>query len=167
MKDLEVKIDLSPPSSTNYWTAHKMIRATKPRKGDVLLDSGSGEGDVLFVAAEPQYGFQNIWGIECRGYLVEKSRKEAESRGLGKIIKILHKDILAVGFSDLKPKPTIVTLNFTGGGLGALRPKLEEELELGTRVVSFSREVPGWRHEEAYKPEYLYERFFLYEIGKT
>ena len=158
---------LSPYGPTDYWTARKMTDLAKPRKVDVLADLGSGEGDIIFVAAEPRYKFAKVFGIEYDDGMIERTRNELKTLGLENKVEIIDNDIFNVDLSELNPRPTIFTLSFTWGGLMRLKPKLEKELEPRTRIVTNSRELTGWKTSRPPYTTWNGNTIFVYEIGKT
>jgi len=138
--EVEPKIMLSPYSSAPSSSIDYITKLSK--KSDVTLDIGSGKGEtpIRFV----EHGVRYAWGIECDRGLVDEAIFKIKERGLREEVGIIHNDVFRVNLLDIEPLPTLLTLNFTWGGLFSLVGKLERELEKGTRIFT-TKELEGWR----------------------
>ena len=107
---------------------------------DVLVDIGSGDG--RFVVAAARAGASAV-GIERRESLVLRARDNARMAGVASRAAFLHADALTL--PSVVSRATVVTMFLTPDGLDVLVPWLEGVLRRGTRVVSHTWPVPGWR----------------------
>ena len=107
---------------------------------DTLVDIGSGDG--RFVVAAARVGAAAV-GIERQESLVARSRDNARMAGVGARATFVHAD--AMTLPSVVSRATAVTMFLTPDGLEVLAPWLESVLEPGTRVVSHTWPVPGWR----------------------
>jgi ubiquinone/menaquinone biosynthesis C-methylase UbiE len=135
-----------------------MLMLANLKPGEVLFDLGSGDGRVLFTAAV-EFGAKAV-GIELRKDLVERARSKASKLKLGEKVKVIHGNVLDVPISQAD----VVTLYLTTAANDRVKPKLEEELREGARVVSHDFEVPGWtpKRVERFYENYLSHELFLY-----
>ncbi len=119
---------------------------------DVVYDLGSGDGRIPITAAQ-RYGAQGV-GIEIRPDLVETARRRAEMAGVDGRVAFRQGDLFKADFSDA----TVVTLYLLPDVNTKLRPKLFEQLEPGTRVVSHSFDMDAWEPDTTMQVDdsYLY-----------
>ena len=107
---------------------------------DVVYDLGSGDGRLLFAALERGAG--KCIGIEIDREQIKISREKAEDRGVdGDRLTFIEGDVLEHDLSEA----TVVLCYLLADASLALRPKFEDELQPGTRVVMESFPVPGWK----------------------
>jgi len=160
---------LAPYVATPSELAPHIMELTKPKKGDRFADIGCGEEGVMVIeAAKLKYGLKEVIGIEGVKDRIKKVTKRVRDLGLEDRIKIIHAD--AVEYNLSKIKPNIVFMYLTYNGVTMLKPKLESEVEIGTRVVSEAYEVGGWKPSRAVTLNYKNRKkrdVFVYEIGKT
>ena len=107
---------------------------------DTLIDIGSGDG--RFVVAAARAGASAV-GIERQAPLVERSRDNARMAGVAGRAELVHAD--AMTLPSVVARATVVTMFLTPDGLEVLAPWLEGVLRPGTRVVSHTWPIPGWR----------------------
>ncbi len=108
------------------------------RRGDRLIDLGSGDGRVVISAA--RRGARAL-GVELNPALVLRARRAAAEAGLSKWAQFVEGDLFA---QDLRGA-TVVTLYLYPDANRALRPKLLRELQPGARIVSNSFDLGDWR----------------------
>ena len=126
------------PSRMEVVDAVMDLLALGPR--DTLVDIGSGDG--RFVVAAARAGAAAV-GIERQEPLVARSRDNARMAGVGSRATFVHAD--AMTLPSVVARATVVTVFLTPEGFEVLEPWLESVLEPGTRVVSHTWPVPGWR----------------------
>lgn len=107
---------------------------------DVLVDVGSGDG--RFVVSAARTGATAI-GVERQGPLVAQARDNAGMAGVGGRAVFLHADVMTL--PSVVSRATVVTMFLTPAGFEVLIPWLESVVRPGTRVVSHTWPVPGWR----------------------
>jgi precorrin-6B methylase 2 len=116
----------------------EMLRLAELDEGDLLYDLGSGDGRIPIAAAR-DYGVRAI-GIEIDAGLIERARKNARDAGVEHLVEFRQEDLYAADFRDAD----VVAL-YLGDTLNLrLRPKLLEELEPGSRVVSHAFGMGDW-----------------------
>lgn len=116
----------------------EMLRLAELDEGDLLYDLGSGDGRIPIAAAR-DYGVRAI-GIEIDAGLIERARKNARRAGVEHLVEFRQEDLYAADFRDAD----VVAL-YLGDTLNLrLRPKLLEELEPGSRVVSHAFGMGDW-----------------------
>lgn len=133
------------------------LAAVKP--GDVVYDLGCGDGRVLVTAAQR---FQaRAVGIEISDSLVQRTSERIASLGLQDRVKVIHGDLLQ---ADLSPADVVVIYLMTGSN-EKIRPQLEKSLKPGTRIVSYSYEIPGWKPMRVDKTDaHAGHSIYLYEV---
>lgn len=125
----------SPWWRTSNTKAREILKLAKVTKNDIVYELGSGEGNVLMVAAK-DFGAKGI-GVEIDPLRVFISRLLIRLRGLSKKIKIIKGNLFDQDFSDA----TIVFVYLVPKTLGKLKPKFLKELKPGTKVVSLRYEL--------------------------
>jgi hypothetical protein len=103
-----------------------------------VVDLGSGDGRIVIAAAQ-KFGARGL-GIEIDRALVERSRENAVRAGLGERVSFVHGDVLAADISAA----SVVTVYLLPALINRLQPRFLE-LEPGTRIVSHSFAMTGWR----------------------
>ncbi len=133
-------------------SALAMLRFAELTPRDTLYDLGAGTGALVFRAAR-------VYRARAVGVEVEPIRVLILHlrRALGPFadrVTIRWGDLFRL---DFRPATVVATFLWPGA-MARLRPKLEQELQPGARLVSHCHPVPGWR-PTAYDPEtdvYLY-----------
>lgn len=121
---------------------------------DVVYDLGSGDGRLLFTALNQGAG--RCVGIEIDPELVKSSREEAGELGLDDRIEFIESDVLDQDLSGA----TVILYYLLHSGSAFLRPKFETELKPGTRIVTETYSVQGWK--PAATKEIAGRVFYLY-----
>ena len=116
-----------------------MLDMANVKPNELVYDLGSGDGRVLITAAQ-RYRAKGV-GIEIEDKLVRSSEERIAGMGLQDRIRIIHADLRDV---DLSPAD-VVTMYLMTDSNEMIRPKLEQTLRAGTRVVSHEYKVPGWK----------------------
>jgi len=114
----------------------RMLEEADVKKGDVVVDLGSGDGRILITAAK-KYGCIAI-GYEIDPRLVELSRKAIAKEHLQELVMVQHADIFDVDFS----RADVVTAFLYPRLMERLIPQFEK-LKPGSRIVSHQFELPG------------------------
>lgn len=128
-----------PFVETGRSTVQKMLELANTGSTDVVYDLGSGDGRIPIMAAQ-KYGARAV-GIEIRPELVKKARRNAKEAGVDSLVEFRQGDLFK---ADIR-EATVVTLYLLPEVNMKLRPKLFEELEPGTRVVSHDFDMEHWR----------------------
>ena len=123
---------------------------------DIVYDLGSGDGRLLFTALEKGAG--KCIGIEVDPELVNTSRETAKNKCLDGKLTFIEGDVMAEDLSAA----SVVLCYLLHSASAALRPKFENELKPGTRVVMETFPVPGWK--PAKTKEINGKFFYLYTM---
>lgn len=130
--------DLAPYVPTPKAVVDKMLDMAGLGPDDVLYDIGCGDGRIV-VAAALRFRTRGV-GIDIDPERIRESRENAAKAGVNKLVRFLEEDATK---TDISPA-TVVTLYLLPESNELLRPKLEKELEPGTRVLSHNYKIPGW-----------------------
>ena len=130
----------------------QMLKLANVGSDDIVYDLGSGYGRIPITAAQ-QFGAQGV-GIEIRPDLVQKARKRAETTGVADRVAFRQGDLFKADFSEA----TVVTLYLLPDVNTRLRPRLLEQLDPGTRVVSHGFDMDEWEPDTTVQVDesYLY-----------
>jgi len=143
----------------------KMLELAKAGPNDTLFDLGCGDGRILFTAIE-KFNVKKAIGIDLNPTLVRKVElmiKEKEFEGR---VEIHNKNFFNVDLTTA----TLVTLYLTTSGNSKLRPKFEEELTAGTRVISHDFPINGWDTSRKSPPQHYTtgsHKIFLYRLPEA
>lgn len=116
----------------------EMLKIARIESTDVVMDLGSGEGQILIAAAR-DHGARGI-GIELDPELVAKSRVRALDAGVAERLEFFEQDFFQ---ADLRPA-TVLMLYLLDSINIRLRPKILAECRPGVRVVTYSFEMGEW-----------------------
>ena len=152
-------MSIAPFVQTPLDVAKKMLEMAQVKPGEVLYDLGCGDGRLIILAAKDIGA--NATGIELREDLVERARTEIKRLNLEERVKVIQGNFFDVNISDAN----VITLYLTSSANERLRPKLEAELKLGSRIVSHDFKVPGWKPSAIYD-ELLGHTIYTYRIGE-
>lgn len=121
---------------------------------DVVYDLGSGDGRLLFAALEKGAG--KCIGIDIDPERVDAARDAAKNKGVEDKLTFIEADVTEHDLSAA----SVILCYLLSSASAALKPKFENELKPGTRVVMESFPVPGWKpsriKEMAGRTFYLY-----------
>ena len=154
-------VSLAPFVSSSMDNVRRMIKLAGVGAGDVVYDLGSGDGRIVITAVR-DFKAKRAVGIESHDDLVNKARIEIRRQNLEGRVEVMHGDALKVNVSEAD----VVTLYLTSRGNEMLRPKLEEELKSGARVVSLDYKIPGWKPIKVDGPRYRkfqFRKIYLYQ----
>jgi SAM-dependent methyltransferase len=116
-----------------------MLDLAKVQSSDVVYDLGSGDGRIVIAAARKR-GARGV-GVEIDPDLVAESRERAARAGVGDKVKIAEQDFFQ---TDLRPA-TVIMVHLLPEVLGKLKPRFQQQLRPGARIVSFAFEIPDWK----------------------
>ncbi len=139
----------------------RMLEMARVKAGDVVYDIGSGDGAIVIRAAK-KYGVKGI-GIEIDQELVAKARQNAAREKVEHLVEFRVQDAFTV---DVSPA-TVVTLYMLPDFNAKLRPILDRQLRLGSRVVSHDFPIEGWVPDkvETVKGDFVHDhKVMLFEI---
>jgi len=134
--------DAEPPPpfiTTPQDVVERMLRLAGTTPADLVVDLGSGDGRIPIIAAQ-KFGARGL-GIELNGELVKRSRENALRAKVSDRVTFVEGDVLQADIS----KATVVTLYLLPSLIGQLQPRFIYELKPGTRIVSHSFTMAGWK----------------------
>src|SRR5712671_2841515 len=121
----------------------RMLELAGTRAGDLVADLGSGDGRIVITAAR-NFGARGL-GIELDAALVDSSRKNAAAAGVADRVSIVQGDVLTADFSQA----SVVMVYLLPNLMSQLQPRFVSELKPGTRIVSHSFRMTGWRPDRS------------------
>lgn len=154
---------LAPFVPTPERVVDQMLEAAGVGKEDVVYDIGSGDGRILFAAAQ-KFSAKAV-GVEINPFLAEETEKRAEQLGLSELVSVVQKDVFEVDLSDAD----VVTVYLLTSSNDKLKPKFEAELKPGARVVSHDFQFRGWKAEKTVdvaSETARIHRVYVYRIGE-
>jgi SAM-dependent methyltransferase len=130
---------LAPYVPTPEDVVDRMLALADVDKSDVVIDLGCGDGRIPIRAAQ-KYGARGI-GVDIDPQLIARSRANARAAGVEHLTEFRLEDARA---TDLT-KVSVVTLYLFSAANLALRPRLQQQLPAGARVVSHAFSMgPDW-----------------------
>jgi SAM-dependent methyltransferase len=124
----------------------KMLELAKVSRSDTLYDLGCGDGRIV-VAAAKKYGARGT-GIDINPQRIEEARSNAKNAGVADKVQFRVGNLFETDVSSA----TVVTLYLLPDINLKLRPRLWEQLKVGTRVVSHAFDMgEGWPPERVEK----------------
>lgn len=117
----------------------EMLRIAEVTQDDLVMDLGSGDGQILLAAAR-DHGARGL-GIEINPLLVTQARAAAEAGGFTDRLEYREQDFFE---ADLRPA-SVLMLYLLDSINVRLRPKILRECRPGTRVVTYSFEMGEWQ----------------------
>ena len=153
--------DLAPYVPTPHAVVETMLELAELSEDDVIIDLGCGDGRIV-VAAARDYGARGI-GIDIDPELIEKAKRLAKSSGVDHLVEFRVEDATRTSLATA----TVVSLFLTPGGNELIRPRLENQLGPGARVITHNYTIPGWmvRGVETLGDERERHDLYLYLIG--
>jgi len=130
---------IAPFVATPTPVVRQMLLLAELKPGEKLYDLGSGDGRTVIMAAK-DFGAKSV-GVELREDLVKRALSNIQELGLEKKAQIFQNDIFKVDLSQAD----VVFLYLTTSANEKIKPKLEEELKPGARIVSHDYEILGWK----------------------
>jgi precorrin-6B methylase 2 len=128
---------------TRQQLVEKMLDMAEVTPKDYVIDLGSGDGRTVIAAAKRG---ASALGIEYNANLVELSKRNAVTEGVGHKAEFVQGDVFESDFSQA----TVITL-FMGPTINLkLRPKILD-LRPGTRILSNSFTMGEWQADETAK----------------
>ncbi len=137
-------------------TIRKMLKLADVKKNDVVYDLGSGDGRALVIAAK-EFRAKSV-GIEKNKLLVWLSRWLIRKNNLQYKARIIRGDI----FKENLRNADAILMYLSHKLTQKLKPKFEKELKKGTRIVSASHPIIGWKEDRKIKTGHFYS--YLYKL---
>lgn len=131
--------ETAPFITTPGDVVERMLQLARAGPDDLVLDLGSGDGRIVIAAAQ-KFGARGL-GIELDRRLVEVSRENARRAQVADRVAFQHGDVLV---SDIS-RANVVTVYLLPDLMWQLQPRFVNELKPGTRIVSHSFGMAGWK----------------------
>ena len=139
---LPVIVDEVPYIRTPQAVVDKMLELAEVGLDDFVVDLGSGDGRIVITAAKERGA--SGFGVELMPRLVAASNEAARKAGVADRASFFVRDLFA---TDLRAA-TVLTMYLLPEINLALRPRLLEQLQPGTRVVSHDWDMGEWRPDD-------------------
>jgi predicted RNA methylase len=156
---------IAPFVPSPFCVVERMLKIADLKADEILFDMGSGDGRSLVMAAKT-FGARGV-GIELREDLAKKAMGSVEEYNLSDRVTIMNGDMFNVSLNSAD----VVFLYLTTSANEKIKPKLENELKKGVRVVSHDYEITGWRPEKienfCENPKIGYPSHTLYLYKRT
>lgn len=150
---------LAPYVSSPQPIVDRMLQMANPKPTDVVYDLGCGDGRVLITAAQ-RFNSQAV-GIELDDKLVQRATDSIARLNLQSRVRVLQGDLLRADVSGAD----VVILYLMTASNEQLRPRLEQMLKPGARVVSYSYMIPGWKPVKVDKTDERHgHAIYMYEM---
>jgi len=121
----------------------RMLQLAAPRKGERLIDLGSGDGRIVIEAAK-RFGAPGL-GVDIDPRLVELARENARRAGVEALTRFEVRDLFETDLRGAR----VITLYLLPEVNRELMPRLWEQLAPGARVVSHDYDMgPNWLFDE-------------------
>ncbi len=121
----------------------RMMELANITSRDTVFDLGSGDGRMVIRAAK-QHDAYGV-GIEIDEELVAEARKNAQKAGVTDQVEFREQDFFKADISEA----TVLLLYLLPDKLEDLQPKLIDELETGTPIVTHDFRFHGWEPEKS------------------
>ena len=161
----DVPHSVAPFVPTPVNVVRRMLKLAGVGPDDVVYDLGCGDGRILFMAVE-EFEVRRAVGYDINPSMAEPLQEKIENIGLEDRIEVVNANFFEV---DLSPA-SVVTMYLTTSGNSKLRPKLEEELGDGARVVSHDFPVHNWTTDKSSEPPHYTvgsHKIYLYRIPEA
>ncbi|MFX1483417.1 MAG: SAM-dependent methyltransferase [Promethearchaeota archaeon] len=131
-------------------TAREMLELANVTQDDTVVDLGSGDGRIIIMAAK-EFGAKAI-GIEVDPFRIIWSRWNVKRSGVQEKVQVVSGNFFDLDLSEA----TVVTVFQRTGTNNRLKAKLTNELNPGTRVVSYIHLFEGWSPVKAVEDSKIY-----------
>lgn len=156
---------VAPFVPTPIKVVRTMLKLAEVGSKDVVYDLGCGDGRILFTAIE-EFDACKAVGYDLNSSICEPLQIKLESKGLGDRIQVMNSNFFNADISQA----SVITLYLTTSGNSKLRPKLEQELKAGARIVSHDFPVHNWITSKQDPPEHYTvgsHKIYVYRIPEA
>ena len=126
----------------------RIIRLADLKPGEVIYDLGSGDGRVLIGLANNTEA-SRVVGYEISFIVYVISYLRILLLGLSKKVEVRFGDFLRRDLSNAD----VIFFFLTPMAMSKLKPKFQKELKKGTRIISYSFSIPGWKKLSVDRPK--------------
>lgn len=135
-QDLDV-----PYVPTPYEVVEEMLDIAEVQPDDYVIDLGSGDGRIVIAAVKRGASGH---GIDLDPERIAEARKNAAKEGVDDKVLFKEQDIFETDFSEA----SVITMYLLPSVNEKLRPRLLDELQPGTRIVSHSFTMGDWEPDQ-------------------
>lgn len=135
-QDLDVPYASTPPD-----VVEKMLNVADVGSGDYVIDLGCGDGRIV-IAATKRGAFGH--GVDLDPERIREARDNAQKANVSERVMFLQEDIFKTDIS----RASVITMYLLSTVNEDLRPRLLNELEPGTRIVSHNFGMDIWEPDE-------------------
>jgi cyclopropane fatty-acyl-phospholipid synthase-like methyltransferase len=121
---------LAPFLATPEDVVDRMLALAEVTGKDVVIDLGCGDGRIPIRAAQ-KYGARGI-GVDIDPQRIAESKANAKAAGVEHLTEFRLEDAMTTDLSTA----SVVTLYLLSSSNSKLRPRLQEQLRPGARIVS-------------------------------
>ena len=130
-----------PYVSTPHNIVEEMLDVADVGPGDYVIDLGCGDGRIVIAAA--RRGAVGH-GVDLDPERIREARENARRSGVSDRVMFLKENIFKTDIS----RASVVTMYLLSSVNDRLRPRLLDELEPGTRIVSHDFDMGTWTPDE-------------------
>jgi SAM-dependent methyltransferase len=123
---------------TPYFVVYSMLKLAQPKRTDMVYDLGCGDGRIVIEAAK-LYGSRGV-GLDIDPERIAESVANAKAEGVADRVRFRRQNLFLADISEAN----VVMIYLLPELNLRLRPKLWEELEVGTRIVSHGYPMGDW-----------------------
>ena len=120
-----------------------MLKLGGVKSGDILYDLGCGDGRIVVMAVQ-KFGAQIGTGVDLNPVRIKEALENARQAGVSDKTRFIEKNLFDADIHDA----TVVTLYLLPEVNLRLRPKLLNDLKVGTRIVSHQFDMGDWQPEK-------------------
>ena len=131
--------NLAPYVPTPMVVVDKMLELAEVRSDDVVYDLGCGDGRIVVTAAR-RLGARGV-GVDYDPVLVAEAKAEAKKHNVSHLVEIILHDAMTVDFS----RATVLTLYLLPSSNQKLKPRIQNLLPPGTRIVTHDFRMRPWK----------------------
>ncbi len=135
-QDLDVPYVPTPQN-----VVERMLDLADVESSDYVIDLGSGDGRIVIAAANRG---ANGHGIDLDPERIAEARENASKQGVDDLIMFMEGNIFDTEFSEA----SVITMYLLPSVNKKLRPKLLNDLQPGTEVVSHSFDMGSWQADK-------------------
>jgi len=143
-----------------------MLKLAEVKKTDIVYDLGCGDGRIVIAAAK-KYGARAV-GIDIDPVRIGEAKENARKAGVENLVRFEENDLFKADIHQA----TVVTLFLLSSVNLRLRPKLQQDLKPGTRVVSNTFDMGDWKADKEFtvgspdEQSYLSHHLYLWVLKK-
>lgn len=140
-------VDLIPDLDVPYEPTHPqvvntMLSLAEVSEDDILYDLGCGDGRIV-ISAITDFNAKRGVGIDIDPRRIREANERAKGYGVQDRVEFIEADIMDSDISDA----TVVAIYLLNSVNFMIRPKLFNDLEPGTRVVSHAFHMTEWKED--------------------